>query len=218
MELQTAIENRQTEKVLADPGAPWAVPDADYRANVDQLLAKAAKAPFHKPADDCHRHEPLTSIVPWRFHAVDAEHCRKLSGKLEQTDKPTGKIRNMLTAADAMVMTTWLPNPATDGDQAEFQNFESTLQNMEHIAAASAAIQNLLLLATEGGWKNYWSSGGVLRSEMVFEWLGIPANQILLGAIFLFPQDVQTADVKPGGLRNRKGEPSHWSRWVSVED
>ena len=215
MELRTAIENRKTEKVLADAGSPWPIPDAEVRARVEQLLELAAIAPFHKPADESHRQEPLSSIVPWRFHVVDAEHCRKLIGKLDDVDKPSGKIPGMLAAADALVVATWLPNLAAETQ--EFQAFESTLQNMEHIAAASAATQNLLLLAAEGGWKNYWSSGGVLRSEKVFQWLEIPLNQVLLGAIFLFPEDARDAPVKPGSLRDRKGEVLQWSRWVAFE-
>ncbi len=66
---------------------------------------------------------------------------------------------------------------------------------MEHIAAASAAIQNLLLAATARGISNYWSSGGVLRSAQVFQQLGIPRQQILLGAIFLFPSEIGDAEL-----------------------
>ncbi len=217
MELRTAIDSRRTEKVLANPEEPFVVPESGQRQKVSELLALAAQAPFHKPADESHRVEPLSSIVPWRFHALDSGSCRLLLDKLEHTDKPTGKIRNMLAAADSLVMSTWLPNPSGVEQYDGFQEFEPTLQNMEHIAAASAAIQNLLLLATESGWKNYWSSGGVLRSEMVYEWLDIPFDQILLGAIFLFPSDIGGADVKPGGLRDRKGDATQWSQWATVK-
>jgi nitroreductase len=218
MELRKAIETRKTEKVLADAGSPWEVPEAGLRDRVNALLGVATNAPYHKPADESHRAEGLTSIVPWRFHVLDGEQCRKLIAKLDGIDKPAGKIPNMLAAADALVMTTWLPNPSADSEKQDFQCFDPTLQNMEHIAAASAATQNLLLLATEAGWKNYWSSGGILRSKEVYELLQIPESQILIGAIFLFPEDTRTADVKPGGLRDRKGEASQWSRWVSLAE
>ncbi|QEG24498.1 nitroreductase family protein [Mariniblastus fucicola] len=212
--LREAIQKRHTLKVLADPDAPWPQPANSLRDKVNDLLKMATNAPYHKPADKVHFNDPLNSPVPWRFHVVDAAACRELSERLADVDVPTGKIRNMLAAADALVMSNWLPNPA-DQD-LEFQQFLPTLQNMEHIAAGSAAIQNLLLLATEAGWNNYWSSGGVLRSEMVFQWMGIPLNQILLGAIFLFPSATGDADVKPGSLRDRKGDTSQWSRWVEL--
>lgn len=213
MNLRDAIEKRHTLKVLADPESPWEQPD-DIRRKVEDLLSVANNAPYHKAANKVHLAEPLSSLVPWRFHLLDTSTCRDLSLRLASVDQPTGKIRNMLAAADALIMTTWLPNPSEKS--TGFQEFEPTLQNMEHIAAASAAIQNLLLLATEAGWNNYWSSGGVLRSEPVFEWVGIPLNQILLGAIFLFPADTRGVDVKPGGLRNQKGNASQWSRWAQL--
>ena len=214
MELQRAIQARHTLKVLADPDSPWELPAESTREKIAELLAGAINAPFHKPADKSHLNEPMNSPVPWRFHVIDADSCRKLSEKLGQAEVQSGKIRNMLTAADSLIITTWLPNPAT-GELA-FGEFDPTLQNMEHIAASSAAIQNLLLLATEAGWNNYWSSGGIIRSELVFGWLEIPLEQVLLGAVFLFPADTRGVDVKPGGLRDRKGTADQWSRWVEV--
>ena len=71
----------------------------------------------------------------------------------------------------------------------EEPGFAATLANMEHIAAAAAAIENLLLAATARGVSNYWSSGGVLRSQIVRQLLAIPPAEIVLGAIFFFPKE-----------------------------
>ena len=212
MNLKNAIETRHTLKVLADPEAPWDVPAPDARERFANLLEFAVQAPFHKPAHDSHREEPLTSPVPWRFHAIDGENCRRLLEKLKAEDVESGKIKNMLAAADGLVLTTWLPNPSDE--TLGFQEYAGTFANMEHIAAASSAIQNLLLLATAEGWNSYWSSGGVLRSELVFSWSGINTAEILLGAVFLFPADTRDASSKPGSLRDRKGPAETWSRWV----
>ena len=214
MNLSKAIEARHTLKVLADPESPWDLPDPCVKQKISELLAVANNAPYHKPADKSHLSGDLDSPVPWRFHVVDASNCRSLAAKLTQSEVQSGKIGNMLSAADVLVMTTWLPNPSEQ--HAGFQEFEATLQNMEHIAAGSAAIQNFLLLATAAQWNNYWSSGGVLRSEMVYQWLKIPPAQVLLGAIFLFPADTRGVDVKPGGLRDRKGDANQWSRWAEL--
>jgi len=56
----------------------------------------------------------------------------------------------------------------------------------------------------------------MLRSESLYDWLGIPASEVLLGAIFLFPADLRDAQVKAGAMRERKGPAETWSRWVDV--
>ena len=86
--------------------------------------------------------------------------------------------------------------------------------NVEHIAAASAAVQNLLLAATARGWESYWSSGGVLREPAVFERLGMDARELPLGSIFLSPDVAHGAIRIDGGLRDERGEVEGWVRWV----
>ncbi|MEM9354008.1 MAG: nitroreductase family protein [Planctomycetota bacterium] len=213
--LRQVIQDRRTLKVLADPESPWEAPDPAVRDRLAELLQAASHAPFHYPADQSHRTEPLTSPVPWRFHVLDGEACRRLLERLLSEDIESGKIANMLAAADALVLATWLPDPQEPA--LAFQEFAPTLRNMEHIAAASAAVQNLLLLATAVGSNNYWSSGGVLRSERVYDWAGIDPKQIMLGAVFLFPQDTGTADAKPGANRGRQGPAPSWLRWADLK-
>lgn len=214
-DLKQTIKSRRTLKVLADPESPWEVPNAEVRSQVADLLQSAIHAPFHYPADGVHCSEPLTSPVPWRFHAFDGENCRRLLDRLKSKDVESGKVKNMLAAADALVLVTWLPDP--DEQHSDFQQFAPTLRNMEHIAAASSAIQNLLLLATAAGWNTYWSSGGVLRSEMVYDWMAIDPKQVLLGAIFLFPTDTKSAPAKAGANRDRQGPAPAWSQWVTLD-
>lgn len=216
MEMDTAgtvdrvIRARRTTKVLADV----ALPAVDARRTVEELVAVAGWAPFHKPAARVHL-EPggMTSIVPWRFHLVDAPGCRALREVLlERGDR--SKIPRLLGAAAALVQGTWLPNPPRGPVEGLF---EATEENMEHVAAAGAAVQSLLLAATARGIPTYWSSGGVLRGAEAFGWLGIPAGEILLGSVFLFPAEHPGAEVNPGAHRDRRGAPSDWSRWVEVD-
>ncbi len=124
----------------------------------------------------------------------------------------TGNIPKMLASADALILATWLPNPAPQSLDTVL--FDANLANMEHIAAASAAIHNLCLAATARGIANYWSSGGVLRSPGMFEYLNIPQQEILLGAVFLFPQDTGLAEVVGSKLRAHRTSVSNWSRIV----
>ena len=61
----------------------------------------------------------------------------------------------MLNVAKSTIVMTWLPKKDPDRGQL----FEPDLKNMEHIAAASAATQNILIGATSLGLRSYWSSG-----------------------------------------------------------
>ena len=207
-----AIRQRRTEKVLATSD----LPARDMRTVVDELLNLAGQAPFHRSCEEAHRRSgSLTGIEPWRFYALGAKECRSLRSQLPREN--AGKIPSMLAAADALIMATWLPNGAQVQMGGEDPLFPLTLNNMEHIAATAAAIQNLLLAATARGISNYWSSGGVLRSASVFQRLGIPMTEILLGAIFLFPKDYAAAEMVTSKMRDLRTPAQHWSRWIALE-
>lgn len=214
---EALVHRRKTLKVLAKDAFPL----ADHRPIIERLLAVAGWAPFHKICGANHRGEgQLTGIEPWRFHSLDAPACRAL--RLRVIDREAaGKIPAMLASADAMIMATWLPNPpSTPADlPLDNESFEPTLGNVEHIAAASAAVQSLLLAATAAGFETYWSSGGILRSPGTFGDLGIPTEQRLLGALFLFPGNVQASDrveIAESKLRSQRCAATQWSRWVEL--
>jgi nitroreductase len=208
---------RKTVKVLSQVSFPA----VDRRSIVEHLLASAGWAPFHKVCSAEHRaNGTLTGIEPWRFHALDAQACRRLrTHVLDRAD--AGKIPAMLASADAMIIATWLPNPLANGSSLaeNSEAFDPTLANVEHIAAASAAVQSLLLAGTEAGFETYWSSGGVLRLPETFDLLGISKQERLLGAIFLFPKDVQASEsieIAESKLRLERCPVDRWSRWVEL--
>lgn len=208
LDVDTAIGQRKTLKVMARHAlrvGDTVPPSAD-------LLQLAGMAPFHRACDESHRQEgdTLRGIEPWRFYVLSAEQCRAMAKSLPKEN--AGKIPAMLAAADVLFLATWLPNPPENQKLAPGQLFDPTLANMEHIAAASAAVQNLLLAATARGIANYWSSGGILRSHSVFEDLQISTREILLGAIFLFPSETADCEVVGSKLRDRRTDSSCWSR------
>lgn len=206
--INTHARNRKTLKVLGDPAAPESA-DGLCRATVEALVEAAGWAPFHRPAYRAREQgEPV--VEPWRFTMLDAPACRALLPRLSEIPKPPGKIANMLATADALLLVTWLPEPSDDG-------WKASIFNMEHIAAGSAAIQTLLLAATEQGIGSYWSSGGALGTPQAFAMLGIDPDDVLLGAIFLFPEPPESAEAVPGKMRSKRSEPTAWSRWVTPD-
>ncbi len=187
-----------------------------------RMIEGAAWAPFHRRADEAtHRQGALDSVVPWRFHVLDQAACQCLLQHLQlnaenQPDSKwsrawQSKVKNMLAASGALVQATWLPDPADDGQEPVLSG-----NNIEHIAASGAAIQNLLLAAQARGWSSYWSSGGILRDEDVFDYLGIGRNEALLGSLFLAPVVAQDCNVVQGGLRDQRGPVTSWARWVTL--
>lgn len=225
--IDTIIRERKTAKVLNDELTCQPLPDgigADIKKALNEITEIAGWAPFHKPAHKAtHLGGDLTSIVPWRFYVLEKAACcdllafiqRKASDEPESiwAQKLGSSVPKMLAACGALIQVTWLPNPPEHGDEIAFDH-----ANIEHVAAASSAVQNLLLAAQSRGLHNYWSSGGALmRHAETYDLLGIPQNQLLLGSIFLTHPD-QTFDRNlAGSLREKRGETTDWTRWVTLK-
>ena len=221
MDVDAIIKKRKTEKVLAN--STWEISQDQEKLHktIDDLLELAAHAPFHKKCDVIHvERSDLKSCIPWRAYVLDTVNCRLLYDHIEKENIKAGKISNMLAAADALIMITWLPDSFETKNKSEVceTDFEGSLKNMEHIAAASAAIQNILLGATSRNIPNYWSSGGQLRLPELREYLNISLQEVLLGAIFLFPEDINKPNtiVKSGLMRESGKELSTWSKRIDL--
>lgn len=218
MNTQEAIARRKTMKVLSDQ--PWELSDDSHvKGLVQQVLQAANAAPFHYMVHNAHvSDDEEQAIVPWRFHILYTDTCRKLASYIKEEGIKAGKILQMLHTADALLLATWLPDPASDEHEGLF---EANQRNMEHIAAASSAIQNALLVATARNVPNYWSSGGVLRKEDFYEVLKIDTAEIMLGALFLFPESSEEkvgvdGKIALGGLREKKGPVSGWAKEIKL--
>lgn len=217
METEKAINTRKTIKVLSD--TEWAITQSDSDTNqlLSELMALAATAPFHYFCEVKHRRTAvLNSLLPWRCYSLTATGCRELARVLTVNRIEAGKILQMLHTANALILVTWLPDvpekPLMDG-----AIFDPTLKNMEHLAAASSAVQNILLGATSKEIPNYWSSGGVLRDAKFFDYLGISDAEILLSAIFLFPNETKDAEIKYGANRKDAGTVDQFWKKLTIE-
>jgi len=216
MKTDEAIRTRKTLKVRVDPKNPLPVTKGDdFKKTMQELIELAALAPFHYESAEVQRAPSLQGIEPWRFHALDGENCRKVLAAFNENkpQKAPEGIRQMLAAADGLILGTWLPEKSRNRSRSFYPN----LKNMEHIAATGAAIQNLMLAATDRGINAYWSSGGIMRKPKVLEFLGIPDHEILLGAIFLFPDEIPaSAQTKRGKHSEKRGGLRDYSDWIEV--
>lgn len=215
------IRERKTAKILGNLEDCGDKLTADQRQAINnqirESVAVAGYAPFHKMVDSSHHHAESTSPVPWRFYVLEKSLCCVILDYIRQQAETSDnskwirtmqkKIPKLVAGADTLVLATWLPDPSTTGQP------ELTTNNIEHIAAASAAIQNLLLAAEARGFYTYWSSGGVLRDDEIFDLFGIPHTQKLLGAIFLASEEYTTVEPAVGANRDKRG--TDWFTWLN---
>ncbi len=216
MNIEKAIRSRRTLKLRVDPDNPLPVKEKEgFKKTIEELITLAGKAPFHYQSGERHREE-LSGAEPWRFYTLTAQSCRNLLERLKEENpvKSSEGILQMLAAADALILATWLPEES----RSKRNKFQPNVKNMEHIAATGAAIQNLLLAATAKNITNYWSSGGCLRRPEVMEHLDISTEEILLGALFLFPDEFPSStQTKIGKNKADRGPLIDWMKWIEVD-
>lgn len=208
-----SIRQRRTVKVVSDTPLPTKPCDEHL---IETLLESAYYAPFHYPCSAPHQ-QHLPSVLPWRFYVLDSTACRQLARTLVEEEIAVGKIVGMLNSADYLIQATWCPQSAKPTHEESL--FDGDLVNMEHLAAAGAAIQNVLISATALGHENYWSSGGPLRNSLVFKKMAIPVEEILLGALFIFPSENETDEsvaYLPSKRRDKRGSLGDSYRFVNL--
>ncbi|MEM9703257.1 MAG: nitroreductase family protein [Planctomycetota bacterium] len=205
--MAAAVRDRRTLKVLADVDDPPAIAEAvsaRHREAILEDLRTAGWAPFHydRGADGL--------AEPWRAHVLQHDESRRLASDLFTLFpdlRPDAKLPAMMAACGALVLVTWLPQfRRRAGEDGPAPNEKQIAVDDEHLAAASAMVQNFLLLQTARGMGTYWSSGGQLGSPAVFDRLGISSKERLLAAVFVeFPETQrQPRDRLPGKLRERR--------------
>ena len=116
------------------------------------------------------------------------------------------KEPKLAAAASAIIIITWIPQFYEDDARDEGK----IAVDEEHLAAASAMTQNLLLLLKEQNIGTYWGSGGILRKPIMFDYLGIPQNEKLLGAIHLqYPELINDKQACSEG-KHRHSRSNQW--------
>lgn len=213
-----AVRNRRTCKILADPAQPLDIPleIADpWNRLVRQSIAAAGLAPFHYQRN----HQGV--VEPWRAYFLDWSSCRQLARKFPGwfSLKPSNKIPSMLSACGSLILVTWIPQFREGAESLQDVSNEKQIEiDDEHLAAAAAMVQNILLLLTAAGLETYWSSGGELGSATCFGRLGIDSREKLLAAVFVgYPLSQETGLQRIEGKNHQlRSAVELWSRSLRV--
>jgi nitroreductase len=203
------VRERTTCKLLGDPESPleWTpVVLEGHRRVLEECLAAAGWAPFHFARN-------IDGVAePWRAHLLSSDACRRLARQLPDLVEvpPRNRLRQLLAGCGALAIVTWLK--VDDLDDAARQRHV----NEEHLCAAAAYTQNLLLLLTAAGFGSYWASPGLLDSPGVRNQLELPAREALIAAVFCgFPDPVAgVCETLSGGNRKLRSAPDQWIRII----
>ena len=211
-QLAEIIRRRQTMKVIGNPFNPLELTEAELSvgdALVEQAIGNAGWAPFHYDRQ-------VDGIAePWRATILPQAMCREIGSRLVEWCpdlKPGNKMPAMLSVCGCVVLVTWLPQTSADiSDSAKLSDV-----NFEHVAAAAAFVQNLLLLLEAKGLGTYWGSGGMFCDRSIMSRLGLSDIEKLLAAVYIeYPASKgMPLERIPGGNRARRQPSSQWTRIV----
>lgn len=213
--IEDIIRSRKTEKVLCDVEERKLIPAEVARRNQEvvlQSIKTAGWAPFHFP-------RKVDGIAePWRAHVLWHDDVKKAATYLRDELNVTTKEPRLAAGCSALVLVTWLPEfyDLESQSASKLDREDQLKRDEEHLAAASAMVQNLLLMLTAHGMGTYWSSGGKFRGSEMFAYLGIPNHERLLAAVFIeYPEMMDDSkERKAGSQRNNRCE--EWVREVSI--
>ncbi|MEL6899020.1 MAG: hypothetical protein AAFP90_23200, partial [Planctomycetota bacterium] len=147
------IRRRKTEKVLAlDVEQHRPVPEslADrYREMILSSVQAAGWAPFHYPRNADGIAEPWRVHILWENDTLDIARMMR-DGIQGAKGEPA-----LIAACSALIFVTWVPQ-FYRGEPGSIPSRPSDVQkeidvDEEHLAAASAMVQNLLLMLTAHG-------------------------------------------------------------------
>ncbi len=165
-ELTEIIENRRT--IFPEQFSTRKV----QKEQVEKLINAAKWAPNHR----------LTQ--PWRFTVFMNEALNdfgEFHSELYKSNKSVeefsqmkyDKIRKRTELSSAIILVGVKKDPS------------GKVPFVEEIAATSAAVQNMALLATAYGLGFYWGTGGMTYSDEMKEYVGLDKEDQILGQLFL---------------------------------
>jgi nitroreductase len=146
---------------------------------IERLLAVAATAPNHY------------RTFPWRFRIITGEGRRGL-GEALATDiaRDAGADEAKLTKARVKYLRAPVMVAVASKSGADDTG---TIENRDAVAAA---IQTLLLAATDEGLASLWSTGAAVVSPSVARFCGFDPSDTIVGLIYLGWPSAQLEDIE----------------------
>lgn len=162
---------------------------------VKELLELAHWAPTHGRTE------------PWQFHVYTGAALKQFGldhGELYWNNTPEEtrmaatkeKLENNINNVSHLVVC------------AMKRGTNEKIPQLEEIAAAAAAIQNILLGATAQGIASFWNTGGMTLKPAMKQYLGLGNEDLVLGLIFLGYTD---EPVKVGVRNTHHSEKTIWN-------
>ena len=180
MEVFDAIHGRLTISKVKQGVLP--------RDVIEKLLSAGAQAPNHH------------IVRPWRFVVLTGDGRKKLGDVMAASFLD----RNPATPPEGLDKTRALPlrAPVVIAIGAD-KPVDAKIVEMENIAAASAAAQNILLAAHALGLGAIWRTGEWARDAKVKEFLGFAADQHIVGFIYVGYPDLLPEPYVRQGFEDR---------------
>jgi nitroreductase len=151
---------------------------------LERLIRTAATAPNH------HR------TSPWRFRIITGEGRRGLGEALASdlsSDLPGGSAAAVDAAKVSKARAKYLRAPVMVAVASRAgADAVTTIENRDAVAAA---IQTLLLAATDAGLASLWSTGAAVTSPSVARFCGFDPSDSILGLIYLGWPTAQLDDI-----------------------
>ncbi len=153
---------------------------------VQELLALADWAPTHGRTE------------PWRFYVYTGEALKQFgrdhaamywqhTPEERRQEATAQKLEHNVDKTSHLIVATMVR-----GENVK-------IPHIEEVAAASAAVQNILLAASAQGIASFWSTGGMTHHAAMKDHLGLGPDDVVLGLLFLGYTDEPAKE----GVRNR---------------
>jgi nitroreductase len=176
MDVLTAIHTRQSIGSVK--------PDPVPREVIEQLLAAGAQAPNHY------------KVRPWRFIVLTGAARERLGaafGRCLLAARPDAPPAAVAAEAAKALRAPLILAVAVDHPTAP------KVDEIENIAAAAAAAQNILLAAHALGLAVKWRTGAPARNPEVKALLGLAPDQHLIAFLYIgYPEGEPAPPARPG--------------------
>ncbi len=159
-------------------------PDPIPRETLEKLLSAAAQAPNHY------------KVRPWRFVVLTGSGRERLGEVMAQSFK--AKFPDLPEEGLQKERAKPLRAPLVIAVAVD-KPVEPKVDEIENVAAASAACQNILLSAHAEGLGAIWRTGDAARDPAVKQFLGFAPDQHLIGFIYIgYPEAAPEPKQRPG--------------------